>query len=820
MAKRAARTSAKTAPAAAHPAAPGTWPRWVPAAVYAVATLVLFRAFIFSSDMLYGSDTLSLGYAARLFYAEALRAGTFPFWNPLILGGTPFLESLAGGDSLYPTSLLLLFVEPYRALGWKLVVHVFLAGLFMYGWLRALGSGRPAALVAGLAYLMAPFMVSLVYPGHDGKLFVTALTPLAFWAAERVLTGGGARWFAALAGTVGVVILSTHFQMAYFLFGALGVYMIVRTAAAARVGEGAAAGRRALLFLGAALLGAGVAAVQLLPAVDYVTESSRRTATTTAATSDVEGVAYSSSYSLHPEEALGFLAPEFVGNGVADGADWASGTYWGRNPIKLGHPYFGVVVLLLAGVGLLVRARGVVHWTLFGIGTVAFLYGLGTHTPVWRVFYEVVPGISLFRAPDMVVFLTGFAAVTLAGLGLDALLAPDGLRWKGVQRWMWGLVGLLGLLTVLAASGILQSFWLAVVYPQADPGRIDRLTRLQPYLVRGFAVSTVLAGLSAGLMVLYRDARVSAGGLIAGLALLVGIDAIRIDDTFITTFDVRTWAAPDPNMRFLEGQESATDPWRLLSLAPPIGQDVKPALYGLELAAGHHPNDLARYRELIGMQGSGRPENLLANPTLLRLLNVRYLLWPQAQLGGPPMEGVQPLAATQLQDGRIYEAVYPWNDLPRARLVADAVIQPDDQAVAYMMSPAFDPTTQVVLPETPPRPLPGGPVQGEVTWETRGINAMTLRVRSDREALLVVADNWYPAWSARVDGQAAPVLRAYHTLRAVPVPAGESTVEMYYDTASLRGPFLLSLVSLLLLGVALVWPALRRGRSGDGESAA
>ena len=80
-------------------AGPGI-PRWLPPVLYGVVTLFLFRSFVFSDQMLVGTDTLSLGYMARDFYANALKQGTFPLWNPIILGGTPFLESLAGGDSL------------------------------------------------------------------------------------------------------------------------------------------------------------------------------------------------------------------------------------------------------------------------------------------------------------------------------------------------------------------------------------------------------------------------------------------------------------------------------------------------------------------------------------------------------------------------------------------------------------------------------------------------------------------------------------------------------------------------------------------------
>ena len=149
-------------------------PGWLPAAVFTALTLWLFREFVFSDRMLFGGDTLSLGYVAREFYAEALKQmGTFPLWNPRILGGTPFLEALSGGDSLYPPSaLLLLIMEPYRALGWKLVLHVLAAGFFMFGWTRSLGVSRSAALVAGVGYMLAPFLVTLVHPGQIGRAHV------------------------------------------------------------------------------------------------------------------------------------------------------------------------------------------------------------------------------------------------------------------------------------------------------------------------------------------------------------------------------------------------------------------------------------------------------------------------------------------------------------------------------------------------------------------------------------------------------------------------------------------------------------------------
>ena len=204
-------------------------PGWVPPVVFGVLTVALFRAFVFSDEMLYGGDTLALGYAARALYADALATlGRVPGWAPHLLGGTPFLEALSGGDSLYPPSLLLLLLTaPHRALGWKIVLHVFVAGFFFFGWVRAIGGSKVAALLGGVAYMLAPFLVGFVHPGHDGKIFVTALAPLMFWVTERHFRSPGLASFAAIGLVVAGIIYTTHFQMAYFLFGGVGLYAIL-----------------------------------------------------------------------------------------------------------------------------------------------------------------------------------------------------------------------------------------------------------------------------------------------------------------------------------------------------------------------------------------------------------------------------------------------------------------------------------------------------------------------------------------------------------------------------------------------------------------
>jgi hypothetical protein len=365
---------------------------------------------------------------------------------------------------------------------------------------------------------------------------------------------------------------------------------------------------------------------------------------------------------------------------------------------------------------------------------------------------------------------------------------------------------------LLAASGALTSIWTSGFYADIDDARLARVAALEPFIVRGAWTSFALALATGGLAWAHRKSFLPAAALLSLLVLLVTVDEFRVSSGFIRTIDFQQWSAPDGNIQaILDRERGSMEPYRLLSFAQ-RGQDVHPAIHGIELAGGHHPNDLNRYRELIGMVGSGLPENLL-DADIRRLLNVKYILWPDYEFG-QSISGMPIVARTQLQNGTPYETVLADAGLPRARLVGGATVRSDEEAVPYMLSDAFDPEREVVLAEPSPIALDGAPAAGTVTWMSRSPNELALSVNSERPALLVIADNWFPAWRATVDGADAPVLRAYHTLRAVPVPAGSHEVVMRYRSDTVARSLWISLVFLLALVSAAGWATWRERRAG------
>ena len=74
--------------------------------------------------------------------------------------------------------------------------------------------------------------------------------------------------------------------------------------------------------------------------------------------------------------------------------------------------------------------------------------------------------------------------------------------------------------------------------------------------------------------------------------------------------------------------------------------------------------------------------------------------------------------------------------------------------------------------------------------------------RDERTLYLVVAENWYKDWQARIDGAEVPALRAQHTMLSVLVPPGAKEVRFEFRSPEYRRGKLITL--LALAGVAVL----------------
>ncbi|HET9986408.1 MAG TPA: YfhO family protein [Longimicrobiales bacterium] len=782
-------------------AEPERFPSWLAPALYALVTLILFREFVFGGAQLLGVDTQALSYFARKFYTDFVHStGRFPLWDPMLYGGLPFVEGMHG-DIFYPPSMSLFFLNAASAFGWKLLLTVFMAGVFAYIWLRELGVPRGVAFFGGLVYLMGADLVSLVFPGGDGKMFVTALAPLVFWLVERAFRRRRIADFAFLALGIALTVFTSHMQAAYFNVWGISLYAIFRAVQVGRE-EGAGRGARLFgLFALAGVLGVGAAAVQFFPPLGYLREYSQRSAKTNQARSPALAYQYSTQYSLHPEEIASLVVPDFVGDN-APTETRAGDTYWGRNLFKLNSEYAGFLPLLLAPLAFL-RRRRAAAWFFGGLGTLALLYGLGADTPLFHLFY-LIPGVKLFRAPSLIIFLYALSVVTLGALGLQRYLewaSGDEAEKRSARRYLWIAAAVMFVLALLAGGGALTGAWRAVFGGYLTPDKLQALAADAPNIQLGFMVAAGLAIATAGLWEALARGAIGRTTAVALVAFLAFMDLYRVDRPFIrgtelinATLDAQLLFTPTDGVRYLQQRRAAGEVFRAYDVSGMVGVRTPPnmlAIHGIEQLAGHHGNEIGRWRDLIG--GDSPDYMVRSDFRLLDLTNTTYLLSP-----GP----VQlPAGFEEAYRGADGQVVYRRTGaLPRAFLVGQTQVVPDSLAVATLLSPGFDFRRTATLSA----PLPAGiqlqpDPSGTVKWTAPGVNEYTLQVTSDRPALLVVSENYHEAWHAQLDGRAAPVLRVDYTFRGVPVPAGTHSVRLYYHSAVLQATAYVSVLLLLLL---------------------
>jgi hypothetical protein len=774
---------------------PGGAEAWEPPRPAILATLVFaLAALSLCWPMLMGqflvspaSDQYGAGYAFRSFGAEYFRVHhRIPEWNPYLFGGLPFIAA-QHGDVFYPTAWLrwILPVDTGMNLGFAL--HLVLAGCTMYALLRALRAGWTGALVGGLGYELTGIVASLVKPGHDGKLFVSALAPLALLAILRAIRDRRLSGYGLLALTVGLCMLSPHYQMTYYLLVACGVWTLWlalwdpgRPDHLRR--RGPAWGAIALSF-GAVLLGLGIAAIQIVPFLAYIPYSPR------GAGGPSTGWEYATAFSMPPEEIVTTILPQF--NGVLE-------AYWGRNFFKLHTEFLGAAVLLLAGLAWGDRARRPLLWVTGGIGLLFLLISLGGHTPFYRLWYEVMPMMKKVRAPGMAFFLVALMVALWAGLGVDRLL-----QGEVPQRTLLIWLGVLGGIALLGATGGLEP--IATVLAQAE--QTDRVLANAGALQVGAIRLLLFVALTAAVVLPVSAGRLRPAAAAAALAAVTTGDLWSIDRLF---FQFSPPAAElfrdDPIVARLKQEKP---PFRVLDVG------VFPGSYlmadGIEQVLGHHGNEVRFYDELLG--GKNLWKNL-GSPAVLDLAAARFVILPGEQ-GLPGFHKVLgPVQTTPGATGVLYERD---STVPYARVLPAAIKVPDDQTIPALIDPRFPygrvalfaDTTQV--PAAPIQagqpPVPAGVQAAVAEWEP-GRMRITLAGAESKPTFLMVSETWYPDWHATVDGKPAAVHRGDFAFLSVALPPGSREVRLEFASADYRRGKMVTYLALLVTAGLLVGPAL------------
>ncbi|HKY98852.1 MAG TPA: YfhO family protein [Gemmatimonadaceae bacterium] len=784
------------------------------AGIFAALALVFFFPAFLPGRGIFGTDYLAGGYQFSEFLSNQLRSGVIPKWVPYVYGGVPLHAN--PGSAYYPTRLLLMFLLPDSRVFAALVLTQFaIAGSGMYLLARELGVRTWIAFVAGLAFMFTGIIMSGLYSGHDGRIIVATFSPLIFFCLHRGIRTGRIAPFVGLAATLGFSLLCFQIQSNYYLLLAAAPWALYCGWHFREVGVSKIVTRLGLA-LAAVAFAFALASVNFLPFMDYVAESPRGQA-------GGRGYEYATSFSMPPAETAGFAIPEQQGT---------LGTYHGKSFFKQHTEYVGAFVLAMLVLGVYFARRNR-YWPFFAIvALIGLSMSYGGYTPIYRLYYTLLPGVNKFRAPSISLFLVSMSLVIMAALTMETLARireNAAEEEKAAKRAAKGAKvrtesDYAGYLTL----GIVGVGVFMLLMSQAIPSPYGESTG---WIRFGFFLALV-----GWLLWRWVTDRMSSRTMALILSIIVLADQWIVTRKYFQTVEPPDQVfAPDDVVQYLRSQNNTERVWvfpfggaAVYHGAELVGDNRIPLRnylmqFGYEQAGGEHGNQLERYNKFAGAGEKVYVDwhNFTGWPVFLSAANVRYIV------SGLELQMFNADSQAVTKDiEEVYRGpsaiVYRNNlALPRAYLAADAQLIPNtDSALSFMKLRGWDPR-RVAVVDRSVGTFPATPLQGNATIAEKSPDKVVVTTNANRPALLVLSDVYAHGWKAWVDNKPTPIVITNVAFRGVPVGAGSHTVRFEFDPEDLRTGRIISLtLFLVLVAFGVKWLLSLRSRPAEEPQAA
>ncbi len=733
--------------------------------VLAAALVVVFHRLLLGETFVWGLPSLQF-YPWREYAFDVLRSGHLPYWNPYSGAGAPLLANYQSA-LLYPFNWFGLFLPLAWSMSVTAVLHLFIAGWGMWAFTGQLGVPAVGRGMSALAFAFTGYLVARL--GTYPTVFTAAWMPWMMWAVLKIMGDTRRQYIGWLAVFTALQLLAGHAQTTWYSMLLVGLF-----SAYWGVTHRVRWQRMAVLAL-AVVLGAGVASAQLLPTAELLAQSQRSS-----------GVDYEKTmnFSYQPQRTMNFFSANVFGT-PGDGSYSTPGGAFFEDAV-----YIGFTPLLSAFAAIITWAWGklrrhnrpaffatVPFWLV--IVVVAFVLALGRYSPLFPFLYEHIPTFSMFQAPVRWHIWTVFGLSVLAGIGTG--------MWT---RGHWVLFG-----TRLAtAAGIGAALLALVAFPFLPPELVQNRA-IAPLILAVVVTGTL--GAAAGVLTLAQPQDKSSSRYpwwMLAVWIVIAVDlsyaAWGLNPTAPSSFYdpiENTTAAtvraywPDrieTNLKFEDGGYLQFYDYRItLNRLADYRASELPNLNMLDripLLNNFEPlliGSFMRYTTLVERYPAQR-DNLLG------AAGVGYVYDEQGQR-------VELNAAAQ-----------------RAWFVDTACWHNDREGVEQALIDNWDAGSVVHLLGEGDCAVSAADVQtNSVESLTDNANSLVLNTTVDHDSWLVLADSYYPGWSAQVDGQPAGIVPANGMFRAVRVPAGAAEVRFDYQFRWFWPSVLASIVSIFIVVV-------------------
>lgn len=781
-----------------------------------VMTGIYFAPTLQGKDLIQDDAINSRGWGQDLreYHEET---GEYAHWSNAMFGGMP------ANYTYMPESVnLFRHIGRFLTLNWlggtgRHNGYIFLSFICFYIFMLSLGCRSWLAFMGAVAYTLCSYNFIIINAGHMNKALVMAtMAPII---GGVIMCYRGKLLLGSLVTLVfaGLNIYWNHQQISYYLFLTLLILAVVYAVYAVREKALAPFFKATGVLLVVAVLAILPSVGQLWPTMDYTKESVRGGAvlqpkSDEAASSGLD-IDYAYMWSYGIDETLTLLVPNIYGASShynlgedsetykvlrpAYGASQAKQVvkqmpvYWGAQPFTSGPVYVGAIVCFLFVLGIcLVKGRE--RWWLLAATLLSLVMAWGKYFPLVNdfLFYNL-PLYNKFRAPSMALVIASLTMVTLGILAVAELMKRR--KESGTEKQLtkalvtsFAVSGGLSLFLALFGGGIFDfSAPADSGYPTVlvDALRADRENMLVSDAWRSFLF--IAAAFVA--LLIYVHTKLRARYLMVALTLLVLADLWMVDKRFLSWDSFVPKRATEILPTAVDKQIMADDDpdYRVLNLATSTFNDSRTS-YFHKSVGGYSPAKLRRYQDIIDVYLSNS-----LNMNIINMLNVRYVVLPSED--GNPQVQMNPGAYGNCWFVNDIE----WKDTPDEEIAA---IGDGD-----LLSCAFiEKSWQNSLPDYSEYCNPVDSASYIYLDEYRNPGHITYKSSSSAAHLALFSEVYYKTWKAYIDGKEVPLLRANYLLRALPVPAGEHSIELRCNDEVIVTSAKISLISSVIVGVLIL----------------
>ncbi|MFO1499060.1 MAG: hypothetical protein U1G07_11820 [Verrucomicrobiota bacterium] len=733
------------------------------ALILGLMVVAAFPEVVFGAHTFFFRDFGLFGYPLAHYQRECFWRGEWPLWNPYNDCGIPFLAQW-NTLALYPFALFYLLLPLSWSLGCFCLGHLFLGGVGAYVLARRWTAHELAASVAGVSFAFNGFTLNcLVWPNIIAAL---GWAPWVIWAVERACCRGrSSLMLAAFIGTAQMLTGAAEVILMTWLV-AVAALLAARNPSWSSPGTALTSTWKQILGrIGAiVLVVSALSAAQLLPFFELALHSQR------SVLPQADG---------WPMPAWGwanFILPLFRTRPLQFGIHFQPDQYW------IPSCYLGVCPLALALLAAVSSRNGRVL-ILLAAAVFGVLLAVGNHGFLYPAMQRLFPQIGAVRYPIKAVILTALTVPLLAGLGLASWFGDN----AGRSRRSWVVI----VLTVAAAAiALVGTAWLGSS-ATADWKRVA---------VNGSERIAILGAFAAVLLIAPRLHLEKRCGLLWGSVLvLLWLDVVTYAPRHPT---VPRWAydaglvdklLPDkPRPRLGESRAMVT---------PAAEQELRTSFIA-DTAKHYLSRRAALYCNMNLLEGIPKVEGFFplyprAEAEVLTLIYGSTNSYPQ---GLVDFLGVAQRSATT--------NLFAWQERTNALPIVTGgqrlVFASDAETLSELASAQFDGRKVVYLPvDESARIQSVSPTKVAINAVRMSRGRLGFEVNASTNALVVVAQTYYPAWKGLLDQRPIRILRANHAFQAVEVPPGSHTVELRYQDDLFHWGCLIS--GLTLLGSAAYW---------------